>query len=292
VPQERSDPDAPLSGARSTLLLGALVSVACQGAGAFPRGDSGPSLPDAARNPLPLGVQDASTKVDADSLSNDRGPRHTGPFEVPFGEGRTAFVLAPRSRTAPARLIAMMHGVCMTPGYTCGSWSETATSVGFLVCPTGNATCDPGMGGGPTWEEPFADMDADLERSISAAFEAFPGEFDRSGAILAGFSRGAYMAVVFAMRHPGRWPFLILNEADVELTVPMMRYAGVRAVALIAGEWGAQIAGERKTFETMSRQGYPIRLWAMPKAGHFYSTNIESIMREAIDYVLAHEHDG
>jgi hypothetical protein len=85
---------------------------------------------------------------------------------------------------------------------------------------------------------------------------------------------------------------LILNEADVELTVPMMQMAKVRAVALIAGEWGNQLAGERATYEAMKKQGFPIKLWVMPKAAHYYSTDIDDIMRQAIDFVLAHEHDG
>jgi len=30
----------------------------------------------------------------------------------------------------------------------------------------------------------------------------------------------------------------------------------------------------------------------MPKAGHYYSANIDSIMAEALAFVLSHEHDG
>ena len=91
------------------------------------------------------------------------------------------------------------------------------------------------------------------------------------------------------MRHPGRWPFLILNEADVDLTLPMVRDAKLRAVALIAGEWGSQLAGERKTVATLAEAGFPVRLWVMPKVGHAYSTNIDGIMREALEFVLRPE---
>jgi predicted esterase len=276
---------------RTASALLSLLSAGCVGKRTAPSRDAERLDSSVALSP-PTG-EDVALPLEADALLDDEASlRPVGPFEVPFDDKRTAFVLAPRSRKTPARLIAMMHGVCVTPSYTCGSWGSAASDIGFLVCPMGNKPCDPGGAAGPTWEEPFADMDADLERSIRATEAVFPGQIDRTGAILAGFSRGAYVAVMFAVRHPGRWPFLILNEADVELTVPMMRRAGVRAVALIAGEWGAQIAGEKTTAETLGKQGYPIRLWVMPKAGHFYSTNIESIMGEAIDFVLAHEHDG
>jgi hypothetical protein len=82
-----------------------------------------------------------------------------------------------------------------------------------------------------------------------------------------------------------------LNEANVDLSVPKLRQAGVRAVALIAGEWGSQLAGERRTCDALSKQGYPARLWVMPKAGHYYSANIDSIMSEALAFVLSHGAD-
>jgi hypothetical protein len=240
---------------------------------------------------LAEGAEEARA-VSSEAEAPDAGSRNPGPFEIPFMDARTAFVVAPRSYATPARLLAMIHGVCTPPSYVCGSWADVAADAGFLVCPTGNKSCEAGGKGAPTWEEPFADIDGDLERAIAATASVFPGELDRSGAILSGFSRGSYAAVILAVRHPGRWPFLILNEADVELSVPMMNAAKVRAVALIAGEWGTQLAGEKTTYETLKKQGYPIKLWIMRKAGHYYSDDIGDIMREAIDFVLAHEHDG
>jgi hypothetical protein len=246
--------------------------------------------------PVPATVSSRESEVAVERETAPPEPdaeaRNTGPFDIPFLDGRRAFVVAPRSRAAPARLLAMIHGVCTPPSTVCGSWADVASSVGFLVCPTGNKTCEAGGQGAPTWDEPFADIDADVERAIDATVAVFPGEVDRSGAILAGFSRGAYAAVILAVRHPGRWPFLILNEADVELSLPMMQSAKVRAVALIAGEWGTQLAGEKATYEAMKKQGYPIELWVMRKAGHYYSADIGDIMRDAIDFVLSHEHDG
>ena len=183
----------------------------------------------------------------------------------------------------------MLHGVCTPPSYVCGEWRSAASSAGVLVCPTGNQSCGPEGTGGPTWEEPFSAIDADLEAAIAAAGKHIAPPLTRDGAVLAGFSRGAYVAVFLAVRHPGRWPFLVLNEADVELTIPMVHNAGVRAVALIAGEWGTQLAGERKTVEALAAEGFPARLWVMPKVGHAYSANIDAIMGEALDFVLSHD---
>jgi dienelactone hydrolase len=156
-----------------------------------------------------------------------------------------------------------------------------------LVCPTGNATCGSSQYNAPTWTESFEKMDEDLERAIAAVDGQYPGEVARDGAVLTGFSRGGWAAVRIASLHPGRWPYLLVNEANVSLTVPALRAAGVRAVALVAGEIGGEIAGERKTAAALAKQGYPARLWVMPKAGHFYSANIDAIMGEAIDWLVA-----
>ena len=80
----------------------------------------------------------------------------------------------------------------------------------------------------------------------------------------------------------------VLERKTIELAEPGPREVRirVRAVALIAGERGSQLAGERKTAERLAKQGYPARLWVMKGAGHHYSADIDTIMSEAIAYVI------
>jgi pimeloyl-ACP methyl ester carboxylesterase len=237
------------------------------------------------------GLQDA-----ADDASTPR-PRHVpssahnaGRFRtIPFGDERSAYVVMPDEGVESPRLVAMIHGACTGPSYVCGAWASAASDVGVMVCPVGNTTCGPEGTGPPTWEGPFSGIDTDVEASVEATRRATGLPSSREGAILVGYSRGGYAAVILAVRHPGRWRSLIINEADVDLTVPMLRRAGVRSVALIAGEYGTQIAGERRTVDALVGEGYPARLWTMPKVGHPYSPDIESIMREAIAFVLEHK---
>ncbi len=180
--------------------------------------------------------------------------------------------------------------MCNPPGYACGYWVEAAANAGFLVCPSGNARCGPN--GPPTWTVPFSKIDADLEKAIAFVEAKYPGEIDRDGAILTGFSLGASAAYQIAKSHPGRWPYLILNEANVPLKKSELEAAGVRAVALIAGEVSTQVAGMRKTAATLAKQGYPARLWIMKGAGHHYSADIDAIMAEAIAFVLSEGGDA
>ncbi len=238
-------------------------------------------------------ADDARASGDAGAVNVDAAARAPGPYELPFLGKRTVYFAVPPAAPSPRRLIANLHGVCNPPGYACGYWVHAGSERGFLVCPTGNATCGPSMASAPTWTEPFERMDEDLEKAIATVADAYPGEVGRDGAVLTGFSRGGYAAVRLAQLHPGRWPYLLVTEADVSLSAPLLRAWGVRAVALVAGEIGGQIAGERKTAEALARQGFPARLWAMPKAGHYYSANIDAIMGEAIDWMLANgETDG
>ncbi len=218
------------------------------------------------------------------------GPRATGPYEAPFepGSKRKVYFVAREASSceppSPTRLLANLHGVCNPPGYACGYWTGAASERGLLVCPEGNSTC--GAGGPPTWDESFDAMDRDLERAIEGVSTLYPHEVDRHGSVLTGFSRGAYAAASIAARHPGRWPYLVLVEADVSLDAATLRRAKVQAVALLAGEWGSQIAGERATAQRLRAQGYPARFFTMQKAGHYYSADIDSLMGQAIDWVV------
>ena len=143
----------------------------------------------------------------------------------------------------------------------------------------------------PSWEELVAIMDGDLERSIAKVEAKHPGSLEREGAVLTGFSRGAYAAPVIARLHPGRWPLLVLIEANVPLSAASLRKAGVRAVALVAGEVGTEIAGERKTASELEQAGFPVRLFVMPGVAHLYPEDMDRIMADALAFVLSHEHD-
>jgi hypothetical protein len=216
----------------------------------------------------------------------DAGPseRAIGPYEIAFDKTRTVYYVVSRSTKKPQRLLANLHGVCNPPGYACGYWVNAGANAGFLVCPAGNSTCGPK--GPPTWTEPWTKIDEDLEHAIAAVEAQHPGEITREGSVLTAFSLGAYAAVQIARAHPGRWPYLVLTEADVTLEAKSLRASGVRAVALIAGEIGSQVAGQRRTAAALAKQGFPAKLWVMKGAGHHYSADIDDIMAEAVAWVL------
>jgi predicted esterase len=207
--------------------------------------------------------------------------------------GRPIYYARPAGKDA-APLVAMLHGQCGAPPYACGTWLHAAVDVGVLVCPTGNARCgDSGIGPpsweGPTWKELVTLMDDDLEASIAQVKAKHPQAMRRDVAVLGGYSRGGYAVPIIASRHPKRWPYLIVIEADATLTAEGLRRAGVVAVALVAGELGDQLPGMRKSADDLDAAGFPARLFVMPKTGHLYSANMEDVMQSALAFVLAHE---
>jgi hypothetical protein len=216
--------------------------------------------------------------------------RIDGPHEeLSLDAGRPIYYAAPRA-TAPYRLIGHLHGMCGPPSYACGKWISAGTELGIMVCPTGNARCGDSPVGPPSWEAPtwlelVALMDKDLETSIAKIEAKRPGTIDRKNAILTGYSRGAYAAPVIARTHPNRWPYLLLIEANMPLAAASLRTAGVRAVALVAGELGAEIAGMRKTQSELEAAGFPAKLFVMRRTSHPYSDDMEYVMHDALTFL-------
>ncbi|MEZ4258878.1 MAG: hypothetical protein R3B36_07405 [Polyangiaceae bacterium] len=207
---------------------------------------------------------------------------------LPLEGARTTYYV-PGAVASATRLVGHLHGICYPPSYSCGKWAGAASKYGFLVCPTGNATCGDAANGPPSWEAPswgelVSIMDRDLERAVASVAKRHP-TLSRDDAILTGFSRGAYAAPTIAKMHPGRWPRLVLIEAAVPLSIEGLEKAKVRAVAFVAGEHGPEIEGERKIVAELEARGFPVALFVMPKVAHFYSDDVDDVMARALAFV-------
>jgi hypothetical protein len=222
-----------------------------------------------------------------------------GPHEdLSIDAGRPVWYALPKREPSAndggARLVAHLHGQCGGPPYACGKWIGAGTATGVMVCPTGNARCgespySPPSWEAPTWMELVGIMDRDLETSIAKVAAKKSGAFTREGAILTAYSRGAYAAPQIARSHPNRWRHLVLIEANAPLTVAGLKASGVKSVALVAGEYGDQIQGMRKTEAALTAEGYPAKLFVMMKTSHPYSADMEDVMAAALTFVLQHD---
>ncbi len=242
-----------------------------------------------------VGVVDAGEAGTSDcthACNGDGGPgimreqrADVGPHELTMLPGRSVWYALPRYEDAH-RLIAHLHGQCAPPVYSCGEWIDAGTERGLMVCPTGNAHCNDSGMGPAMWDESFRLMDQDLEKGIAVVTRKLDGGVARDDEVLTGFSRGGWAAIQIVRRHPGRWPHLVIVEADVTITRAILDAAKVRSVAMVAGEWGTERAGEEKSVEALKATGYPAELFVMPKTAHLYSEDIDEVMGRALDFVL------
>jgi predicted esterase len=200
--------------------------------------------------------------------------------------GRSVWYALPRALDEH-RLIATLHGQCGAPSYACGTWIDAGTELGYMVCPTGNEHCTSPIGP-PMWDESFVLMDQDLERGISIAQKKLDGGIARDDEVLVGYSRGGWAAIEIISYKPGRWPYLILIEADVTIKKTYLDACKVRAVAMIAGEHGTELPGEQKSVDALKAAGFPAEMFVMPNTAHLYSANIDDVMRHALAFVTAH----
>lgn len=276
------------------LALAALASSACT------RGHAATSEVERAPRPSPAAVASAFAAVSAPErplpspVASERpAPPRPAPAarELSLPTGRAAYVAF-----GERRLIGHIHGVCGGPEYACARWLGAATAAGSLVCPTGNVRCgDPKTGPAsweaPSWGELVAIMDHDLEASVARAERERPGAIDRTDAVLTGYSRGGYAVPALAAAHPGRWPLLVVIEADAPLSAAALTRAGVRRIALVAGEHSAERAGMKKSEAALSAARLPARLFVMRGSSHLYPDDMDALMRDVLAYVTD-ESDG
>jgi len=246
----------------------------------------------------PGDVPDAGAATAAVAWSPAPASGIDGPYQdLALDAGRPIYYAMPRAGERPLRLVGHLHGMCGPPPYACGKWIGAGTDVGVMVCPTGNARCGDSPVGPPSWEAPtwtelVALMDRDLEAAVAKVEAKRSGTIRKDGAILTGYSRGAYAAPAIARRHPYRWRHLVLIEANVPLSAEALRTAAVLSVALVAGDQGNEIAGMKKTQSELERAGFPAKLFVMRRTGHLYSDDMEQVMHEALSFVLAHDEGG
>ncbi len=238
----------------------------------------------------PRTAESARRTADSGPRTADRPPGLAR--ELPLAPGRTVYYALPREG-GPVRLIGHIHGVCGGPPYACGKWLGAATEVGAIVCPTGNTPCgDTASWEAPSWQALVLEMDRDLEKSVGQVGAAHPGALSRDDAILTGFSRGGFAVPEIARMHPGRWPLLAVIEANAPMHAPRLREAGVRKVALVAAEHGAERAGMTRTHEQLVAARVPSRLFIMPRSSHLYPDDIDAIMRRVLGFLTEASAEG
>jgi hypothetical protein len=81
---------------------------------------------------------------------------------------------------------------------------------------------------------------------------------------------------------PGRFRGLVLVAASVQPQAAMLRGAGIRRVALLAGEWDGSRASMEATAARLSADGIEARYASLGRFGHVIPDSTSGTIADAI----------
>lgn len=140
--------------------------------------------------------------------------------------------LMPRGENAHAKTIVMLGGICAHAGWVCKSSFEHAGDLHAFLCPQPTGQCGDGT---PTWVAMRGGNDTFIDAVVDSATKMYPQAFNFDDAILAGFSRGGWIAAQYAMSHR-KYRKLLLSSIEVTLDASKLREQGVERVLLTAND--------------------------------------------------------
>jgi predicted esterase len=205
------------------------------------------------------------------------------PERLDFGAKRPALYYAPPESDEKRPLIVMLHGMCALPEYECPVFQPGTGSSSALLCPPGPAAC-PG-GGGAMWVGSSGALAAAVAKPLRVLGERHAGRVDTRRKALVGYSLGGPAALRIALAQPGQWRGLMIVNAGVEPSAATLRRAGVRRVALVAGERDRTAGKLRRAAARLKHVGFDARYFSMGAVGHYFDATSSSRLVEALTWL-------
>jgi pimeloyl-ACP methyl ester carboxylesterase len=213
---------------------------------------------------------------------------HSAALPRPARTGAIETVEVPNDRKAiavvghGARPIVYLHGMCSEPRSDVEVWASTVSELGTVIALDGDAACSDR--GGRTYSTNIDTLDARIDAAIRAVNDAhLAGSLDDREVLLIGESLGASRAIALANRAPSKYTRLVLVGGPE--TPSPKKLAGVKAVALLAGEKDAQDKMKLGA-SGLESAGITARFWELPDAIHGeYGPEGARLMGEAVGFV-------
>jgi len=205
------------------------------------------------------------------------------PEHLEFGAKRPAMYYAPPQSDEKRPLIVMLHGMCALPEYECPVFREGAPGSTALLCPPGPTSCPEGDGRmwiGSSWA-----MASSLTKSLRALGERHSGRIDTRRKALVGYSLGGMAAMRIVQAQPGQWSGLMIVNAGVEPSAATLRRAGIKRVALVAGERDRTAGKLRRAAARLQHVGFDARYFSMGAVGHYFDSSSASRLNEALTWL-------
>lgn len=194
-----------------------------------------------------------------------------------------AFGIVITPGTIEPTVVVYLHGMWASPEDSC-SFFERAVADAVLICPRGNA---PAQSGGA-----FRGTLLEKRRSLDAALDTArelvrPRTIATAGGIAMGFSSGAAFALELALAEPGRWSGLVLMSMKLHIDPAKVRAAGVKRVALAAGELDGSRSSLMSNEKLLVSAGVEARFFSPGPVGHHFATDMEARMADVLAWVRA-----
>lgn len=205
---------------------------------------------------------------------------------LPAGENQQVWIYPPIGLEADkderVSTVMMLHGMCGDPLSVCDFWNRAGREGSFLLCPEGNVSC----GDARDWKGTGAQKAAALDASFKALEQAYPDYVAGPGQdILIGFSRGAFVARDVAYERKGNFRGLILIGAQMLPDAKRLKESGIQKVVMAAGDFDMAAPSMRRASATMNALGLPTRYVSLGRIPHTLPANLESILRDAIQWI-------
>jgi predicted esterase len=107
-----------------------------------------------------------------------------------------------------------------------------------------------------------------------------------------GYSLGAPAAMLQVMREPYRYDRLMIVNASMEPSVAQMKRAGVRRVALVAGERDATVHKLRAAALRLAGGGVDARFFALAATDHYFNATSQAQLAAPLAWLLAPSAEG
>jgi predicted esterase len=190
----------------------------------------------------------------------------------------------PADPSAPRPAIVYLHGMWASPEDSCGLFEKSATALGFLVCPRGNAPLNDGR----MWAGTYASVAPSLHAALDAAAKGAngPAVLDRSApGTMMGYSNGAYFAAEVAQAEPGKWSGLVLLSMHLDLDPARLKAAGVKRVVFGAADKDGARDSMKALAEKLQGGGVSARFVGLGPGGHELPSDLDARMCEPIAWV-------
>lgn len=207
-------------------------------------------------------------------------------------EKRPPLIVRPPGYDAgrPAPLIIALHGYGGEAEEMLAVWREPAAEFGALLAAPQAALRVPGAGG--NWGDA-----AEAELLLELALEHIRGrhKLDPQHVVLTGFSQGAYIAQVVAVRHPDQFAGAIPVAGPYlpQLDTPQQTQEGtVPRFCFLCGSGDTLLEQTRQAASDYQAAGYPVQLRVFQSAGHQIPRSAATDLREALQFVLRQHKAG